>query len=103
MQTKDVDVERAINDLGQMEPLLMITGSPGIEAQFQIYIEGKHTAEVTTLRMAIAYLMACYYIFNICYPKSDLLFLFFQSCIFKIDTIDNPPPTLARLIHSLST
>ena len=76
----------------------MVSGTPGRMVQYSVYNEGKHLMGLSYLRKAIAVCFACYYIFNISYPKSDNIFL---SYVFNIEALDNPPPTLARLVHSI--
>jgi hypothetical protein len=96
-----VDVDEQVANLQQLEPLVVIVGTPGINAQYLIYNEGDSLAKLSTLRRSVAFLFACYYIFDIRYPRSNAIFLFFQSIVFNIDKLDNPPTNLARLIHCM--
>lgn len=102
-QTRDVDVDNAVQQLDQLEPLVVIVVTPGVDATTLIYNEGRYQSKVASIKTGIVYAFACYFIFDICYPKSNLPFLFFQHCVFKIDELDNPPTALAKLIHLMST
>lgn len=75
-------IEEQIN---QVEPILVITGTAGVNAQYFIYNEKKLSLELDTLQEAVSFLFASYYVYDMCYPKNSApIFLFFQCCVFGI-------------------
>lgn len=89
-------------DMTQSEPCIFITGAVGVDAEYHLVLENNILFPEKNLKYAVLDLFAIYYNFQICYPKSlRPLCLFFQCCVFGIDSSDlkNPPASLAKFLH----
>jgi len=70
LQACDIDVDREVGEIAQSAPYIVQTGRAGTEnVQYYIACEKQVICESKSLIDAIVDLIACYYVFDISYPK----------------------------------
>lgn len=85
----------------QTEPIFVILGKVGTDAEFIIHFEGMAVLEPKSIREGIFFLFSVYYNFDISYPRPILpILLFFQVYVFDIKTeLKKLPEGLSKLLN----
>ena len=99
----DIDVDREISEIAQSAPYIVQTGRAGSEnVQFFIACERQVVCESKSLLDAVIDLIACYYVFDISYPKGvQGILVFFEHCVFCMKFSQPLPLCTQKLVTSL--
>ena len=103
LQACDIDVDMEVGEIAQSAPYIIQTGRAGSEnVQFFIACERQIVCECKSLLDAIIDLIACYYVFDISYPKGvQGILVFFEHCVFCMKFSQPLPVCKQKLVTSL--
>ena len=92
-----------MGEIAQSAPYIMQTGRAGTEnVQYFIACEKQVICESKSLVDAVVDLIACYYVFDISYPKGvQGILVFFEHCVFCMKFPQPLPLCLQKLVTSL--
>ena len=103
LQACDIDIDMEVGEIAQSAPYIIQTGRAGSEnVQFFIACERQIVCESKSLLDAIIDLIACYYVFDISYPKGvEGILVFFERCVFSVKFSQPLPVCTQKLVTSL--
>ena len=98
--SQGVDIETVVQGC-QPEPLVVVVGDHHDAQQAFLVSENKTVCEITVSDILI-YLLAMYYVFNMCYPKGcDDFYSFMEIALFKLPV--NVPGSVVNFLTRLDS